>query len=915
MFPSRRHRISIALLVVAATSAAAIPALADTRAPASASDASERLRSRTAHANLSPDQALTLGRATAPALLGPPIRLHGGRATTFLNDHVARVGTGSIVDSTVPLRTDDGDPVDLGLRDAGGAFVPASPLAGVRIAKAAAGGATLTSTGVALVPIGAANTAGRITGGAVFWPEAFTDSDLTTRPTLDGFESSALIRSAAAPETYRFRVALPDGASARERGGAVVVAADGGRIATISPAIAYDADGKPVHVDQRLAGNVLELRLAHRDAAVRYPLVLDPTVTDNFNWGGGESSYAGWESATHPGARFATGCRAGACGIHIYDTTGVYSYPDADVPHWRYAAPNWPEVQITGFNASGHLSYSGNQMCVRYGLSMPGYWSAQDFECGVGPKSATLNASEGRYAYFQAYMWFGGPRVFEARTTSAAVTLTDGKAPATVSTNAPSGWTNSAGASISATFDDAGLGIQSARLHAPTFTSWTGGQTYNASCARVTCPARATLNGSVANLPNGATTVDAAATDRAGNVKTESRVVKVDRANPSHTVTGTGWEPAGGALAPGEHTISVSASDPHAGVQNITIRIDGKPVKSASNSGGGCDGCSLGTSYTFDTSDYPPMEHEITVTTTDYAGNARTSSSRSTWGDPVRAIAPSACTATATTIAGGYVSGSYSSVRTEAADARTTRLCYHVAAGTTNQAGVLEIQTGTPSVALPSVDANPGACTAPAVFSNTNAAGTVTIDYEVLPDAVWLCLRAPGQNLRVVVPVEVSGLPAVRAGALTPPPPPPPPTAWPAKASNACVSSGGQLVAQYSALGTGVWLAHRTSLGQVQVCVRAQNASGSGAGGVITIDPDNVTGVVPQVGLSSDTSPCHPGVVINHLDEPVKLWLDASSPGSNPQSICIEAEGGLVHQRIYVRTGSAGAPVTYTPDA
>jgi len=124
------------------------------------------------------------------------------------------------------------------------------------------------------------------------------------------------------------------------------------------------------------------------------------------------------------------------------------------------------------------------------------------------------------------------------------------------------------------------------------------------------------------------------------------------------------------------------------------------------------------------------------------------------------------------------------------------------------------------------------------------------------------------------------------------------------------MSSGGTLVTEHSVLGTGLWLAHATTLGRVQVCVRAENASGSGGGGILTIDAGSVVGAVPQVGVSGDLTPCT--VLINHLDQPVKLWLDASPPGSNPQSVCVDA--GVVRQRVYVQTGSGGSPVSFTPD-
>ena len=251
-------------------------------------------RSRTAYQRLSATEALRLarrsfGEVAKPAWRGVgPIGEQGVRR--FLGDYAAQVqlegGNQAFVASPLPLRTTTPDgrsvPVDLGLQRKGQGYVPRASLVKTRIARSARGGVRVGSLGVR--PVGARNVKGTVVADKLFYADiggAKSDTDLLIAPRDLGAEVYWQLRSQASPSRQALVLDLPRGAAARRSPrtlGALEIVRSGRVIASIDPPRAWDADRAPVHVRYKLVRNKVTVRVSHRRAPVRYPVLVDPGI-------------------------------------------------------------------------------------------------------------------------------------------------------------------------------------------------------------------------------------------------------------------------------------------------------------------------------------------------------------------------------------------------------------------------------------------------------------------------------------------------------------------------------------------------------------------------------------------------------------------------------------------------------------
>lgn len=96
---------------------------------------------------------------------------------------------------------------------------------------------------------------------------------------LPAFSVFEILRDANAPETFRYRVDVPDGytLTLSANGGYDLVDSNGTAHAAIAPPWAADANGDTVSVSYHYDDDgVLELRVPHRAAESAYPIVVDP---------------------------------------------------------------------------------------------------------------------------------------------------------------------------------------------------------------------------------------------------------------------------------------------------------------------------------------------------------------------------------------------------------------------------------------------------------------------------------------------------------------------------------------------------------------------------------------------------------------------------------------------------------------
>src|SRR5215218_3712405 len=252
---------------------------------------SQRQRSRSLFEGMAAGDALELGGQAFPGALHGRVwtglgLANGEKVDKYLSEFSARIvrpgRTKAIVESTVPLRAVDeaGDklPVDLALEDRGGHLRSANPLVGVLFSKDPAQGVRFEHSGVGVSVEGAsAEASGVARDDRLAVPAILPDTDFWAAPTSAGFESFALLRSAKSPESIVLDVDLPQGAELRglPDGGAVVVRGDE-QLVSVSEPFATDADGQVVKVGMAVESGRLVLSVPHRDADVRYPVLVDP---------------------------------------------------------------------------------------------------------------------------------------------------------------------------------------------------------------------------------------------------------------------------------------------------------------------------------------------------------------------------------------------------------------------------------------------------------------------------------------------------------------------------------------------------------------------------------------------------------------------------------------------------------------
>jgi YD repeat-containing protein len=333
-----------------------------------------RERSRTAFEGLSAGAAMRLAGEAFPAVVdhqagGPPQLPAGQRITGYVNADTARVDLGGgqhgLVQSLAPMAIQTSpkswSPVDLGVSEAGGAFVAAKPLVGVSIPKRLANGITLTGTSLSLTPVNGSGTplagaGGAVDGATVLYANTQTDTDTVVKPTTLGFEVDTLLRSTRSPQRLSFRVGMPGGARlvhAKGGSGAVDVVKEGVTIAAIPAPAARDAAGTPVPVSMNVSGNTLTLTVDHRAGSYLYPVAVDPELEFNTKTDSTLSTKT-WEFASATGGFVKMKEKVG------FEHSGAYVYGQRGEVYYRtngdsriYEVNGTAEFGTTGYDIEG----------------------------------------------------------------------------------------------------------------------------------------------------------------------------------------------------------------------------------------------------------------------------------------------------------------------------------------------------------------------------------------------------------------------------------------------------------------------------------------------------------------------------------------------------------------------------------
>ncbi|HEX8103183.1 MAG TPA: RHS repeat-associated core domain-containing protein [Solirubrobacteraceae bacterium] len=475
----------------------------------------ERRESRSAYRKLGKSDALDADRHAHPGVTKKPVwtglPLHlGDRVVHFAGPFGAEIERGegkgrAMVESAQPvaLKSRDGKarPVDLRLRERNGGFVPETSPIEMRLAARIADGMALTGAGVRLVPLTSSDGDLSTEDARLGWTNVDVDTDFFVTPGVAGFETSHLLRSPESPELIRFRLEIPEGATlelVEHRPGVaddtVEVRRDGTLLATVSPAVAWDAQQASVPLTTSLEGSVLSVRVAHRDADFAYPIVVDPAVTDervegrqfwddpNSPWYG--KPQTGWSYTTTANVFSADN---GYWGPARYFQTYAATLNASEYGEASFRAPGDSRIFEVHFNhlRGNYLHDDQGGACVTVGVYDD---SRNAWDNSIDPNSCRnfdptdpifskpgglppyygypLASRDGNRAVFKHWLrWTGWRGTHSVSTLGGAVVWIDDDHAPTVatanSTGSPDAWTQDGGSGVAnLTGVDEGMGVQ-----------------------------------------------------------------------------------------------------------------------------------------------------------------------------------------------------------------------------------------------------------------------------------------------------------------------------------------------------------------------------------------------------------------------------------------------------------------------
>ncbi len=627
--------------------------------------------------SLSAGQAARLVKSVFPRLVsqregGLSSLPRGDRITGLVGEFTAAVslpgGKRGAIQSTEPLAVQTGSgtlPVDLSLRETRSGYQPKRQAAGVRlrIPRRLSAGPSLDGLGISLTPIDShgkplSGATGVLDGNTVFYGKSertsagVVDTDTLVKPDTIGFSEETILRSERSPRTLHFRVGLPKGAFLRQRrhSHSVEVVAAGKIRATITAPTAVDAEGAIVPVVLMTSGNTLRLTVERRPRQFRFPIAVDPQITD-YQLNASGSHTANWHFESNGSAFTAAENTGGGwtehiSGSHSSSEYGAFVYTTQGTSHitevaiqgdwWDKGA--WIQNELLIFGPSH--SIEAIEYLPDEETATNNTWSREV----ISPSNN--NTAEWLQAANNVGTGTGGENVLKKATV--VVSQTAGPTAHWDTTDQYIGGVPNAMYGTSTWFsphsllefvaEDSGMGISrwdteysnNKGIEYKTLASYS--LITSSLCSGVQCPTKvvefAEYNKSI---QDGEVTFGVGAGDAGGYTQQpigeRRRIVKVD-GSPPHNIVLTGL-PSNGLVGLKSYTLKAEATDgtgttPSSGVKTLALKIDGHEIGTASGS------CSPGpctaksNAWTTDGHEYAAGQHLVTVLATDNAGNTET---------------------------------------------------------------------------------------------------------------------------------------------------------------------------------------------------------------------------------------------------------------------------------------------------
>ena len=195
--------------------------------------------------------------------------------------------------------------------------------------------------------------------------------------------------------------------------------------------------------------------------------------------------------------------------------------------------------------------------------------------------------------------------------------------PPTFTNNFPTTWINDPNTQLSVTANDDKTGIAKFSIAARGF-AWDGAKSAT-DCPTPRCSTSSVLVSPIGNLPDGASSIYASATDAAGNQATSADdgtwQVKIDRTAPTEGVSGGLVDAAGEIFTGTTYDLAVDATDAMSGVASVEVSVDGSRVAQGAQTQNPADGHGLSYDWEFDPAQYTVGAHTVDIRAVDAAGN------------------------------------------------------------------------------------------------------------------------------------------------------------------------------------------------------------------------------------------------------------------------------------------------------